>query len=113
MPEDEPGLLESLQAELRGRLQGGDTSVAVVAKAMGMSDRTLQRLLEELQLSYSDVLNQLRQELGREYLREPDVSIAEVAFLLGFSDQSAFGRAFKRWTGSSPRAWRVAQSRMQ
>ncbi|TPV96181.1 MAG: AraC family transcriptional regulator [Myxococcales bacterium FL481] len=113
VPEDEPGFLDSLQAELRGRLRGGDTSVGVVAKAMGMSDRTLQRRLEELQVSYSDVLNQLRQELGREYLREPDVSIAEVAFLLGFSDQSAFGRAFKRWTGSSPRAWRVAQSRMQ
>ncbi len=111
VPVEEPGLLEKLQAELRTRLRGGDASVAVVAKTLGMSERTLQRRLDEFQVSYSDVLNEVREELGREYLREPDVSIAEIAFLLGFSDQSAFGRAFKRWTGSTPRAWRVADAR--
>jgi AraC-like DNA-binding protein len=77
---------------------------------MTMSDRTLQRRLEDLGISYSDILGEVRHELSREYLREPDVSIAEVAWLLGFSDQSAFGRAFKRWTGQSPGAWRSAHA---
>lgn len=110
VPMQEAGVLDTLRDELRARLRGGDASVAAVAKALGMSERTLQRRLEEFQVSYSDVLNEVREELGREYLREPDVSIAEIAFLLGFSDQSAFGRAFKRWTGSTPRAWRVADA---
>lgn len=108
--EDEPGLVDRLRAELRARLRGGDASIAVVAKALAVSERTLQRRLDACQVSYSDVLNEVREELGREYLCEPDVSIAEIAFLLGFSDQSAFGRAFKRWTGSTPRAWRVAEA---
>lgn len=106
----EPSLLDALRAELRVRLRGGDTSIAAVAHAMAMSERTLQRRLEQLHVSFSDALNDVRHELGREYLREPDVSIAEVAFLLGFSDQSAFGRAFKRATGETPRAWRLAHS---
>jgi len=108
VPSGEPDLLDTLRAELRARLRGGDASIGVVAKALGMSERTLQRRLDSLQVSYSDVLAEVRQELACEYLREPQVSIAEVAFLLGFSDQSAFGRAFKRWTGATPRAWRVA-----
>lgn len=111
IPDDEPGLLDALRDELRARLRGGDASIAVVSKALAMSERTLQRRLDELGVSYSDVLNEVREELGREYLCEPDVSIAEIAFLLGFSDQSAFGRAFKRWTGSTPRAWRLADTR--
>lgn len=106
----EPSLLDALRAELRARLRGGEASIAAVANAMAMSERTLQRRLEQHELSYSDVLNDVRHELGREYLRERNVSIAEVAFLLGFSDQSAFGRAFKRATGQTPRAWRLSHS---
>ena len=110
LPDRAPTFVESLRARLRAQLRGGDVAISAVAKAMAMSERTLQRRLDELGLSYSDVLDEIRQELGGQYLRAPDVSIAEVAWLLGFSDQSAFSRAFKRWTGHSPGAWRSAHA---
>lgn len=110
LPEPELPFTDLLRRHVQAQLCGGDLSIAAVAKPMGMSERTLQRRLEELELSYSQVVGEVRYEVSESYLREPNVSIAEVAWLLGFSDQSAFGRAFKRWTGQTPGAWRKAHA---
>lgn len=56
--------------------------------------------------TFKEVSETVRGRLAEEYLTDPQVSIAEVAFLLGFSDQSSFNRAFGRWTGLSPGRWR-------
>lgn len=78
----------------------------LVAKKMATSVRSLQRRLSQEGTTYSEVLDSLREDLARRYLAETDVAIGEVAFLLGFSEQSSFHRAFRRWTGAAPGEWR-------
>ena len=80
-----------------------------VARALHVSRRTLQRRLADDGTSFRLVLEDLRKELAERYLKDPGNSIVEVAFLLGFSDQSSFHRAFQRWTGASPGRWRREQ----
>ena len=70
-----------------------------------MSLRNLQRRLEEEGTSYREALNETRRDIARSYLDEGHTSVTEIAFLLGFADTSGFSRAFRRWTGLSPRAY--------
>ena len=79
-----------------------------VAKALGVSARTLQRQLREEQATFAGVLTELRRELAPSLLRDGRLAVSEVAFLLGYEDPSAFQRAFRRWFGRSPRAFRSA-----
>lgn len=78
---------------------------------MGCSPRTLQRLLADHGTTFQAVLDETRRRLAEELIAAPHVSLAEVAFVLGYSEQSAFQRAFKRWTGYSPGAWRRQRNR--
>jgi AraC-like DNA-binding protein len=71
-----------------------------------MSPRTLRRMLRDEGTTFRDVVAEVRRELAFRYLRDPDVPIGEVAFLVGFSDANAFHRAFKRWTGGTPGEFR-------
>ena len=84
--------------------EGG--SAEHVARALNVSVRTLQRRLEESGTTFRELSEAVRGQLAEGYLSDPRVSIAEVAFLLGFSDQTSFNRAFRRWTGESPGRWR-------
>jgi AraC-like DNA-binding protein len=77
-----------------------------VARSLHLSTRTLQRKLAGAGASFSEVSEGVRSELAKEYLSDRGVRISEVAFLLGFSEQSSFNRAFRRWTGQPPRRWR-------
>jgi len=70
-----------------------------------MSDRTLRRRLQEEAMSYQGILDDVRAELARHYLTRENRGIDEVASLLGFSDPSAFTKAFHRWTGQTPAAF--------
>ena len=75
-----------------------------------MSPSALQQKLATLDTSFQDLLNQIRQSLAMDYMEQSRVSITEMSFLLGFSDTSSFTRAFRRWTGKSPRDFRRERS---
>lgn len=77
-----------------------------VARALNVSVRTLQRKLAPTGTTFREVSESVRGKLAEAYLADPAVSIAEVAFMLGFSDQTSFTRAFRRWTGEAPGRWR-------
>lgn len=95
--------------DMTSRLKGGVPTLNESARALAKSDRNLQRVLKQEGTSHQLLLDHARRELALRHLATPQGSAAEVAFLLGFSDASAFTRAFRRWTGSTPGAWRVRQ----
>jgi AraC-like DNA-binding protein len=110
-------LLKSLQGadSMRGRveqrlmpiLHTGDISADRLACALGMSRPTLYRRLKEEGTTFEIVLDDLRRRLALHYLSGRKVSVNETAYLVGFSDPAAFSRAFKRWTGATPREARA------
>jgi AraC-like DNA-binding protein len=99
------GFTGEVQRAIAAALPEG-ASVADIARALHVSVRTLQRHLIASGTTYREVQDAVRDRLAREYLSDSSVSIAEVACLLGFSDQSSFNRRFRRWTGESPGRWR-------
>jgi len=99
-------LSDRVRAFMAEQLCGGNPDAQAVAEHVKMSVRTLHRRLEEDGTSHKALLEELRRELSARFLQEATVSIAEVAFLLGFSEPSAFHRAFKRWTGHTPAQYR-------
>lgn len=86
----------------------GTISMDEVARDLGMSRQTLYRRLKGEGVTFADVHDELRQSMAIDYLSARKVSVGEAAYLLGFSEASAFVRAFKRWTGASPTQW-IAQ----
>jgi AraC-like DNA-binding protein len=84
-------------------LPSGKADQDLVAGRLHRSTSTLQRQLQAEGTSYRDILDDTRKSLAEEYLRQRKLSHSQIAYLLGFSDQSNFSRAFKRWTSSSPR----------
>ena len=79
----------------------------MVAHELGMSVRTLARRLGDLGVSFAQILDELRHDLALRYLRDPNLSLSQIAFLLGYSELSAFSHAFRRWTRTTPGAWRT------
>jgi AraC-like DNA-binding protein len=89
-------------------LSGGVPALSEVARELGMSGRTLQRRLAARSTSFQALVDEARRHLALRLLRgEDDVALTEVTYMTGFSDQSAFTRAFKRWTGQTPGAYRA------
>ena len=99
-------LIDQVRNLIADEFRGGEPSLERIAEHLGLTPRTLQRKLQELGTSYNDVLDQMRRQLAMRYLREPQMAICEVAYLLGFSESSSFHRAFKRWTGVTPKEFR-------
>ena len=89
-------------------LSEGVPTISDVAEHFSMSGRTLQRRLSELGYSYQTLVDESRRQLAERLLQQTDYSLAEVAFMTGFSEQSAFTRAFKRWAGQTPRSFRLS-----
>lgn len=85
-----------------------DAALPQIANKLHMSERSLQRRLAAEGTSFDSLLDELRRELSLRYLSDQRISIAEIAYLLGYSEPSAFHRAFKRWTGATPRQLRSA-----
>ncbi|HEX3770279.1 MAG TPA: helix-turn-helix domain-containing protein [Polyangiaceae bacterium] len=103
-----PSLAARVSARLVASLPEG-ADVAVVAAALHMSPRTLQRRLEEEGTAFTEVLDRARLELARTALQDRSASLTAIAFRLGFADLATFSRAFKRWTGQPPGQWRGGQ----
>lgn len=99
-------IVDRVEDYVRGSLPSGHCSIEMCARKMGMSVRTLQANLSGHELKFSDILERQRIELGKEHLQQDEMTLDEVAALLGYSEQSSFGRAFKRWTGSTPQQFR-------
>jgi len=91
---------------LHQQMRRGKPSLDDTARLLGMSGRTLRRRLLEEELSYSELLATARKEAAEVYIHEEKMSLAEIAGLLGYSDQTAFMRAFRIWFGESPGAYR-------
>ncbi len=83
-------------------LPSGQSKKAAVAQGLGMSSRTLTRRLAKDGLTYQGLLDEVRRKLALQYLKDRRINIKKVADLLGYSEASAFYRAFRRWTDSSP-----------
>lgn len=100
------GQLEQLLAPI---LHKGEARMPIAAARLGVSRATLARRLQAEGTNFEAVLAGLRQRLARDYLGTKRLSVAETAYLLGFSEPAAFSRAFRRWTGASPRSFRAAR----
>jgi AraC-like DNA-binding protein len=99
------GTLSSrVSAAIVDRLKGEPPAIGAVARALAMSPRHLQRGLSAEGTTYQALLDDARRELAIRHLSTPQATVAKVAWLVGFSDPSAFHRAFRRWTGTSPRS---------
>lgn len=101
-PTTERTFPDRVRRVLMQQLHDGEPRATATAAQLKMSLRTLNRTLAAENLTYRRLLDQLRYDLAREYLRDAHASIGEVAFRLGFSELSAFSRAYKRWTGHAP-----------
>ena len=104
---DSDSPLDAVRRIIAEELQRGVPSIDVVAARMATTERTLRRRLEESGTTFRDLLDTTRAELARSYVRDARMPLAEVAFMLGFSEPSAFHRAFKRWTSTTPAAFRA------
>ena len=91
---------------LGSKLRDGESRLQSVAEQLGYSPRNLQRHLKAIGRSFSQVLDELRAQTAKYYLRDPEVPIGEIAGKIGYLEASSFTRAFKRWTGSTPREYR-------
>jgi AraC-like DNA-binding protein len=85
-------------------LEQGDVSIEAVGSRLGLSRQTLFRRLRQEGVTFAQVVDELRHRLAVHYLTASNASVRQTAHLIGYSDASAFSRAFKRWTGRSPRA---------
>jgi AraC-like DNA-binding protein len=107
--ESEPAAVARAREIIMARLEHGDVSLDLVARELAVSRRSLQRRLSEAGTTFQELLDASRRALAFRHLKSRDTSVEEVAFLTGFSEPSAFFRAFRRWTGTTPNQWRGAR----
>lgn len=95
-----------VHAAIVRNLAQGQVRLASIAEELKLSPRTLQRKLSETGATFQQVLDQARFALAKDYLRQPELNLVDIAFLLGYQEQSAFNHAFKEWSGVNPGAYR-------
>ncbi|KQP94532.1 hypothetical protein ASF55_17765 [Methylobacterium sp. Leaf119] len=103
------GFGDDVRRVLRARLTVQDCSATAVAASFSMHQRTLNRHLRAEGLSFNVMVNEVRFEIARRLIAETGMSLKQIAAVLCFSELSAFTRAFRRWSGQSPTAWRADQ----
>ena len=102
-----PGkLVVEVKNLIRDALPSGIPNKDKVGRHIGLSNRTLSRRLAEYGITFRELIEETQQEISKELLHKTSQTISEIAFQTGFSEQSAFNRAFKRWTGQSPTSFR-------
>ncbi len=97
---------ERVRLAIGEELQRGQASRLRIARSMSISERSLQRRLQEEGTSYREILTEIRMGLAKDHLQEPRLSVGQIGHLLGYSEHSAFTRAFKRHTRMSPAEFR-------
>ena len=100
------GIVAQVSAAIVRNLAHDRVRVASVAQDLGLSARSLQRKLADAGTGFQQVLDAARYRLARDYLHQDGLALADIAFLLGFQEQSAFTHAFREWSGVNPGAWR-------
>jgi AraC-like DNA-binding protein len=105
------GIAADVRREIAALLPTGEVRIAHVARKLGRSPRTLQRQLAEHGCVFQDMVEEVLRALAERYLRDTKLSIGEVAYLLGYSEPSAFHRAFRRWFATTPDAFRKSARR--
>lgn len=105
----EKGFFEQVKASVASLIKPEFPSLKQVANHFNVSVRTLQRKLSDEGHNFKEVIETLRQEFAFSYLRNHELSISEIAYLLNYNDASGFIRSFKRWTGQTPNGWRKSQ----
>jgi len=103
---DNTNIQERVRAAIIHLLPDGSINDHKVAEALYMNVRTLQRRLQKEHTTFKTQLNSVRQDLADRYIRDSSKGLAEISYLLGFSEMSSFSRAFKRWTGKTPSHYR-------
>ena len=104
---DQPEFVRQLSIVLGNGLSMGHVSLTHAAASLQCSTRTLRRRLADYGCSFQQILDQVRRSTAERYLREPNASLSDVAFMLGYSEQSTFQQAFKRWSGITPGKFRA------
>ncbi|MEM9460098.1 MAG: AraC family transcriptional regulator [Myxococcota bacterium] len=105
--DDDHSLEHRVRIEISTALADGIPPISATARRLGISGRTLQRRLARSGHTYQQLIDEARRQLAEKLLRQTEYSLQEIAFLTGFSEQSAFTRAFKRWAGQTPRSFRL------
>lgn len=95
-------IISDIETLIQDALPSGIPNISQIGKIIGMSNRTLTRRLSENNLTFRELVQKKQEEISKFLLGKSDTSLAEIAFETGFSEQSAFNRAFKRWTGKTP-----------
>lgn len=98
--------VRDVEALIKDALPTGIPSIHHISELTAMSNRTLTRRLSEAGVTYRDLIKKTQEQLAKNMLRDPNKSIGDIAFLTGFSEQSAFNRAFKKWSGLNPSEFR-------
>lgn len=104
--EQEGGIVAQVRAAIVKNLERDRVRLPLIAQELNITQRTLQRKLNDAGIGFQQLLDRTRHELALEYLKQKNLSIAEIAFLLGYQEQSSFNHAFKDWTGMNPGAYR-------
>jgi AraC-like DNA-binding protein len=99
-------IVQQIQSVIIENLPSGKVTDNLIAKELNLSERSLQRKLKEKGTTFRNELDNVREMAAIQYIRNPVNTMSDIAFLLGFSEQSAFSRAFKKWTGTSPMKYR-------
>jgi AraC-like DNA-binding protein len=100
-------VVDKVRTTIRVKLPDGYPALETVAQSLRLSTGAIQRELAQKGLVYKDLVEMTRRDLAFMYLRQRQLPLSEIAFLLGYSELSAFSRAVRRWSGASPRALRV------
>lgn len=111
LPDQEP-LITQVRDAIAQSLSEGAPKMADIARQMGMSVRSFHRRLSDHGVTFQALTEETRRDLAEGLLRDKTLTLAEVAFLTGFSEQSAFTRAFKRWVGLTPASYRKHRPEM-
>jgi len=101
-------LVQQVKSIILENLPDGTVNEKLIAEQLNLSERSLQRRLQEHQTTFRLILESVREMVAKQYIKNPMNRMSDITFLLGFSEQSAFSRAFKKWTGKSPVEYRKA-----